>query len=73
VRGGAAAFVLASILVSAAFAGKPGPGTSTGTARVFFPNPVASLQDESLTDQKDADYAAANKVRAAFQDRGILP
>jgi hypothetical protein len=25
---------------------------------MFFPNPVASLQDQSLTDQKDADYAA---------------
>ena len=25
---------------------------------MFFPNPVAQLQDESLTDQKDADYAA---------------
>jgi hypothetical protein len=58
VRGGVAACVLASILVSAAFAGKTGPGASTGAARVFFPNPVASLQDESLTDQKDADYAA---------------
>jgi zinc metalloprotease ZmpB len=25
---------------------------------VFFPNPVQSLEDESLTDRKDADYAA---------------
>lgn len=25
---------------------------------MFFPNPVAQLRDESLTDQKDADYAA---------------
>jgi hypothetical protein len=25
---------------------------------VFFPNPVAYLQDQSLTDQKDADYPA---------------
>src|SRR5262249_24220535 len=32
--------------------------SSTGTGRVFLPNPVADLQDESLTDQKDADYAA---------------
>ena len=31
---------------------------STASARVFWPNPVASLQNESLTDQKDADYAA---------------
>jgi zinc metalloprotease ZmpB len=41
---------------AAAFASKPGPGTSTGTGQVFLPNPVAALQDQSLTDQKDADY-----------------
>ena len=35
-----------------------GPSPSTGSGRVFSPNPVATLQDESLTDQKDADYAA---------------
>ncbi len=39
-------------------AGKPGPGGSTGTGRVFFPNPVAQLQNQTLTDQDDADYAA---------------
>ncbi|HJS27864.1 MAG TPA: bacillolysin [Actinomycetota bacterium] len=39
---------------------------STGTAegRVFDPNPVVTLQDESLTDQKDADYAA---LQPAYQ------
>jgi len=31
---------------------------TTATATVFAPNPVAQLQDQSLTDQKDADYAA---------------
>ena len=33
---------------------------STGTAqgKVFDPNPVVTLRDGSLTDQKDADYAA---------------
>src|SRR4029453_16195993 len=35
-----------------------GPSQSTGSGRVFSPNPVATLQDESLTDRKDADYAA---------------
>jgi len=36
---------------------RPGGGdTAAGT--VFLPNPVADLQDQSLTDQKDADYAA---------------
>ena len=39
-------------------AAKPGPGASTGSGQVFFPNPVASLQDQSLTDQKDANYPA---------------
>ena len=30
---------------------------STGNGRVFFPNPVAALGDQSLTDRDDADYA----------------
>jgi hypothetical protein len=47
-----------AVFASTALAGKPGPGSSTGTAQVFLPNPVADLQDQSLTDQKDADYAA---------------
>jgi hypothetical protein len=29
---------------------------------VFLPNPVAELQNESLTDQKDADYALCSRV-----------
>jgi hypothetical protein len=49
---------LLASLTSNAVAEKAGPGTSTGTGQVFFPNPVASLEDQSLTDQKDADYAA---------------
>ncbi|MGA8993414.1 MAG: M36 family metallopeptidase [Nocardioidaceae bacterium] len=32
-------------------------GSSTGTGSVFVSNPVQSLGDESLTDQKDADAA----------------
>jgi len=44
----------AAFTVSAA---KPGGG-DTATAIAFLPNPVADLQDQSLTDQKDADYAA---------------
>ena len=43
---------------TAAFAAKPGPGTPTGSGTVFKPNPVAELQNQSLTDQKDADYPA---------------
>jgi zinc metalloprotease ZmpB len=55
---GALALVLLATQVPAASASKPGPGASTGTGRVFFPNPVASLQNQNLTDQDDADYAA---------------
>ncbi len=52
--------VIALLVVSGgdAYGTKPGPGTSTGSGRVFFPNPVAQLQDQTLTDQKDEDYAA---------------
>lgn len=51
-------FVLVLSIASGASAGKSGPGASTGTGQVFFPNPVAYLGDQSLTDQKDANYAA---------------
>ena len=53
----AAAGLLVATATSA-IAAKPGPGTSTGVGSVFVPNPVQSLGDESLTDQKDADYPA---------------
>jgi zinc metalloprotease ZmpB len=52
------------VAVAAASAAKPPSDTSRGTARVFVPNPVADLGvgtfsfRESLTDQKDANYAA---------------
>jgi zinc metalloprotease ZmpB len=57
-------FALSAALVTAASAAKPRSNSSTGTGRVFVPNPVADLGvgtfafRESLTDQKDADYAA---------------
>ena len=50
--------VLLVTMTGSVLAGKGGPGTSTGTGQVFLPNPVAYLQDQTLTDQKDADYAA---------------
>jgi zinc metalloprotease ZmpB len=53
----AAVLAAAVALVAAAGAGKTGNGSSTGSAQVFVPNPVQSLGDESLTDQKDADSA----------------
>jgi zinc metalloprotease ZmpB len=51
-------FILLGVVSSTALAAKGGPGSSTGTGQVFLPNPVAELQDESLTDQKDANYPA---------------
>jgi hypothetical protein len=52
-----AAITAAIVIVGPAAAAKPGPGSSTGVGSVFVPNPVQSLGDESLTDQKDADGA----------------
>ena len=57
-------FALSAALVTTASAAKPRSDSSTGTGRVFVPNPVADLGvgtfafRESLTDQKDADFAA---------------
>jgi hypothetical protein len=53
-----AAAVAALVTIPSAWGTVPRSNSSTGTARVFLPNPVADLQDESLTDQKDADYPA---------------
>jgi hypothetical protein len=49
--------IAAVAVVAVAGAGKIGNGSSTGSALVFVPNPVQSLGDESLTDQKDSDGA----------------
>jgi zinc metalloprotease ZmpB len=50
--------VFTGIAVAAvATAAKIGPGTSSGTGSVFLSNPVQSLGDQSLTDQKDSDAA----------------
>lgn len=51
-------FVLMASLTNNALASREGPGSSTGSGQVFLPNPVADLQDQTLTDQKDANYAA---------------
>jgi zinc metalloprotease ZmpB len=55
---GVFACVLAAAATAVAVAGKTPSGSSTGAGTVFLPNPVADLQNQSLTDQKDADYAA---------------
>jgi Zn-dependent metalloprotease len=54
---GVAVLMASAALVATASATKPGSGGSTGTAQVFVPNPVQSLGNESLTDEKDADSA----------------
>ena len=53
----AAAAVVAVVVTGTASATKPGPSSSTGIGSVFVPNPVQSLGNESLTDQKDSDGA----------------
>jgi hypothetical protein len=61
---GFTALAVIGMASGSALAAKPPPGSSTGMGRVFVPNPVADLGvgtfafRESLTDQKDADYAA---------------
>src|SRR6476646_12024512 len=51
------ALVAVVVFAAVAGAGKNGNGSSVGTAQVFVPNPVQSLGDENLTDQKDSDAA----------------
>ena len=59
------ALAAAVVIVGPATAKKPGAGGSTGIGSVFVSNPVQSLGDESLTDQKDADAAVP---AAAYHD-----
>ena len=61
-RAGIFTFVLLAVMVTSASAGKSVPGAGEAVGQVFFPNPVATLQDQSLTDQKDADYPALQKA-----------
>ena len=52
-------FIAVSLALAATVAARAGAGSgSTGIGTVFLPNPVADLQDQTLTDQKDADYPA---------------
>ena len=50
--------VVALTLAPTTAATKPPSTGSIGSGTVFFPNPVAQLGIQTLTDQKDADYAA---------------
>jgi zinc metalloprotease ZmpB len=60
----AACAIAAIALVPVGSAATPPSTGSTGAGTVFFPNPVAQLQNQGLTDQKDADYAA---LQAAYR------
>ncbi len=54
---------LAATAPIAAIAKQPAGPCTTAEAMVFFPNPVVSAKDQTLTDQKDADYPALNIQR----------
>jgi zinc metalloprotease ZmpB len=57
---------LAAAILAPATVAKAPPSTGpTGVGTVFLPNPVAALGIQSLTDQKDADYAA---LQPAYHD-----
>jgi hypothetical protein len=68
---GFALSVLTLVAAASATAAKPPSPSDLGTGRVFVPNPVADAGvgsfafRESLTDQKDADYAA---LQPAYHD-----
>ena len=52
-------------------AANPGPGTSTGTAKVFMVNPVQSSGNENLTDQRDSATAVPASQYATVQLRNL--
>lgn len=61
-----------SVVAPAAVASARQPaGCETGSALVFFSNPVVTSGNHDLTDRKDADYAALNAERVAVQLTGL--
>jgi hypothetical protein len=59
-----ARLVVTSVLALPLMATSPASATTPVSGTVFFPNPVQQLGNESLTDQKDTDYAA---LQAAYR------
>jgi zinc metalloprotease ZmpB len=55
---GPAKLAIAVAALCAAIAPSAAAKAATAPAQVFFPNPVQTLRNESLTDQKDANYPA---------------
>jgi hypothetical protein len=64
------AAVIAAVVPVAVSAKQPS-GCETGTALVFYSNPVVTSGDHSLTDQKDRDYAALNAERVEVELTGL--
>jgi hypothetical protein len=64
------ALALGAIAPTAVQAKQPG-GCSSATAMVFFPNPVVTSGDTTLTDRKDRDYAALNDQRVEVELIGL--
>jgi zinc metalloprotease ZmpB len=62
-----AAAAIVALVPGVATARQPGDIGSTAEARVFFPNPVVTSGNTSLTDRKDADYAALTNERVSVQ------
>ena len=50
------AITIVAPALGAAPGSKPATDSAFGVGTVFLPNPVADLGDQTLTDQKDADY-----------------
>ena len=62
-RASVALLALALVAIAPAASAKQPSGCTSGTALVFFPNPVVTSGDTTLTDRKDRDYAALNDER----------
>ena len=60
--------VLVSFAPAGAATGAPEPTDSTGVGRLFVPNAIVALRDDSITDRKDADYPA---LRSAYSVRTL--
>ena len=62
-RASVALLALALVAIAPAASAKQPSGCTSGTALVFFPNPVVTSGDTTLTDRRDRDYAALNDER----------
>ena len=54
-----------------AVSAKQPSGCTTGSGKVFFPNPVVTSGNTELTDRKDRDYAALNSERVTVPLIGL--